>query len=183
MFVNVIFMNKSDWILTFWNILYTQSVSMVQLAQNYYQVNLLHLLNKLNLILHFFALLNVSTNVIKPIVLTGSCLQHCKSHEIFKFLLAFFLIKDFVLMKLNQKLLTLVKTCHLQSFEMSGCLTHLLPMACRIKAPHSMGFGKNGDSLKFILWPWGKSTVIESKGFTIIQSAQIWVIQSVVLYE
>lgn len=76
-------------------------------------------------------------------------------------------------MELNQTLLTLVKTCHLQSFEMSGLLTHSLPVACQIKTPHSEGFGKNGDSLKFLLWPRGKSTVIESKGSTVIQSAQI----------
>lgn len=62
-------------------------------------------------------------------------------------------------MGVNQKSLTRADPCHLESFETSGPLTHLLPMACQIKAPRSKGFGKNGDSLKFILWPPGKSTV------------------------
>lgn len=54
--------------------------------------------------------------------------------------MAICLIKDFVLMEINQKWLTRVKTCHLKSFEMSGLLTHFLPMACQIKALHINDF-------------------------------------------
>lgn len=53
--------------------------------------------------------------------------------------LLFLQLKDFVVMELNQKPLTAVKTCHLQSCEISGHLTHILTMAGQIKAPHSMG--------------------------------------------
>lgn len=62
------------------------------------------------------------------------------------------------------------KISHLQTSNMPAPKAHLLAVTRQFQAPHSKGLGKNGDSLKFILTPQGKSTVIESKGFTTIPS-------------
>lgn len=80
-------------------------------------------------------------------------------------------------------LITQVKTCHFQWFEMSGLWLIYCRWHVNLRHLTAKVLAKNGDSLKFILQPQGKYSARVTKGFAVIQSTQIWVIQSVVLYE
>lgn len=133
----------------------------------------------------FLALLNVSTNVTKPVEFNdkSSVIHWVTSSKYLNFFWQFFWLRTLSWWNLIRNYWLGSKPATFIHFRCLG--VWLIYSLWHVKLRHliAKGFGKNGDSLKFILWPLGKSTVIESKGFTVIQSAQIWVIQSVVLYE
>lgn len=88
----------------------------------------------------------------------------------------FTIVKELIFAELKLNVPFNHMRCHLTFDSYGPC--HVKLTACSEK-----GSSQTGDSLKFLGQAQGKSTVIESKGFTIIQSANTRLTRSAVLYE